>query len=69
MQEFLLLICVLLFIAFLQKGAEHILDKSDLGDYKNVVQIACIVTSYIVVGRYVYLHLLEDLMAFVGFTF
>ncbi|MCL2527660.1 MAG: hypothetical protein FWE42_04495 [Defluviitaleaceae bacterium] len=70
MQEFLLLICVLLFIAFLQKGAEYLLDKNDLSkSYKNVFQIACVLTSYFVVGRYVYVHLLEDLIALIGFTF
>jgi len=69
MQEFLMLIVLLLSIAFLQKGAEVVLDKHELGDYKAVVQIACIITSYVVVGRYVYVHLLEDLLAFleVGF--
>jgi len=69
MQEFLMLVCVLLFIAFLQKGAEVLLDKHDLGDYKAVMQIACIITSYFVVGRYVYVHLLEDLLAFIGGVF
>jgi len=69
MQEFLLLICLLLFIAFLQKGAEFLLDKHELGDYKTIVQIACVLTSYFIVGRYVYVHLLEDLIAFIGFTF
>ena len=70
MQEFLLLICVLLFIAFLQKGVEYLFDKNELNpSYKNVLQIACILTSYFVVGRYVYVHLLEDLIALIGFTF
>jgi len=66
MQEFLLLICTLLFIAFLQKIAGDILDKHELKNYKPVVDIACIVTCYFLLGRYVYVHLLEDVLAFIG---
>ena len=62
MQEFLLLISVLLFVAFLQKIAGVILDKHGLGEYKTVIDIACIVTCYFFLGRYVYVHLLEDLI-------
>jgi len=69
MQEFLILIALLLSIAFLQKGAEYILDKNGLGPYKDIMHIACILTSYILLGRYVYVHLLEELIAFIGFTF
>jgi len=69
MQEFLLLIGILLFIAFAQKIGEILLDKNDMGVHKPTLQIACVVTSYIVLGRYVYVHVLEDLLAFVGFTF
>ncbi|MCL2571795.1 MAG: hypothetical protein FWE11_05275 [Defluviitaleaceae bacterium] len=67
MEEFLLLIFLLLFIAFLQKGAEWILDKYGLDGHKKVVNIACIITSYIAVGRYAYVHVFEELMAFIGF--
>ena len=69
MQEFLILIGALLFIAFLQKVAGVFLDKNDLGEYKNVVDIACIATCYFLLGRYVYVHLIEDLIALIGFTF
>ena len=69
MQEFLLLICLLVVIAFLQKIAGVILDKNELKEYKTVVDIACIVTCYLLLGRYVYVHLIEDLIAFLGFTF
>ena len=69
MQEFLLLIGVLLFVAFLQKIAGVILDKNDLGEYKTVVDIACIITCYFLLGRYVYVHLLEELLAFIGDAF
>jgi len=69
MQEFLILIIILLFIAFAQKGAEILLDKHELGDHKSTLKIACLVTSYIFVGRYFYVHILEELLAFVGFTF
>jgi len=69
MQEFLLLIVVLLFIAFAQKGAEILLDKYELGAHKDTLKIACLITSYIFVGRYFYVHILEELLAFVGFTF
>ena len=68
MQEFIILICVLLFIAFLQKGAEFLLETFELGAYKTVVHIACIVTCYLALGRYVYVHILEDLLALIGFT-
>ena len=69
MHEFLLLIGVLLFVAFLQKIAGIILDKNELGEYKTVVDIACIVTCYFLLGRYVYVHLLEELIALIGFTY
>ena len=69
MYEFLLLIGILLFIAFLQKIAGVVLDKHELGEYKAVVDIACIVTCYLFLGRYVYVHLLEELIAFIGWTF
>jgi len=66
MREFLLLVGTLLFIAFLQKIVGDILDKSELTNYKPVVDIACIVTCYFLLGRYVYVHLLEDVLAFIG---
>jgi len=69
MQEFIILIGVLLFIAFLQKVAGVMLDKNELGEYKTVVDIACIATCYFLLGRYVYIHLIEDLIALIGFTF
>jgi len=69
MQEFLTLIGILLFVAFMQKVAGVILDKHELKEYKPVVDIACIVTCYLFLGRYVYMHLLEDLLALIGFTF
>ena len=69
MQEFIILIGVLLVIAFMQKIAGVVLDKNELGEYKTVVDIACIVTCYLLLGRYVYVHLIEDLIAFLGFTF
>ena len=69
MHEFLLLIGVLLFVAFLQKIIGVVLDKNELGEYKNVVDIACIITCYFLLGRYVYVHLLEELIALIGFTF
>ncbi|MCL2406023.1 MAG: hypothetical protein FWC92_10850 [Defluviitaleaceae bacterium] len=69
MQEFLILIGVLIFIAFLQKIAGVILEKHELGEYKPIVDIACIVTCYFFLGRYVYIHLIEDLIALIGYTF
>ena len=63
MQEFLMLIFVLVFVAFLQKIVGVILDKHGLGEHKTVVDIACIITCYFLLGRYVYVHLLEDLLA------
>jgi len=69
MQEFVILIGLLLFIAFLQKVAGVILEKNELGDYKTIVDIACIATCYFLLGRYVYVHLIEDLIALIGFTF
>ena len=68
MQEFLVLITMLLLIAFLQKGVEFLLEKYELVAYKSLVQIACLVTCYLLLGRYVYVHLLEELLVFVGFT-
>ena len=69
MQEFFLLIGVLIFIAFMQKVAGVVLDKHELKEYKPVVDIACIVTCYVLLGRYVYIHLIEDLIALIGITF
>jgi len=69
MQEFLMLIAILLFIAFVQKGAEVLLDKNNLEKHKPILHIGCIITSYIVLGRYVYVHIIEDLIAFIGFSF
>jgi len=69
MQEFLLLICTLLFVAFLQKIIGDILERNELKNYKTVVDIACIVTCYFILGRYVYLHLLQDVLAFIGEMF
>jgi len=69
MQEFLILIGVLVFIAFLQKMAGVVLEKHELKEYKPIIDIACIVTCYFLLGRYVYIHLIEDLIALIGFTF
>ena len=69
MQEFLMLVVILLFIAAVQMGAELLLDKHNLEKHKPIFSIACIITSYIVLGRYVYVHILEDLFAFIGFSF
>jgi len=69
MEEFAMLIVILLAIAFLQKIAGVILEKHELKEYKTVVDIACIVTCYLFLGRYVYIHLIEDLFALIGFTF
>ena len=68
MQEFLLLIAVLIFIAFMQKVAGVVLEKNELKEYKSVVDIACIATCYFLLGRYVYVHLIEDLVALLGLT-
>jgi len=65
MQEFLMLIGVLLFVAFLQKIVGVVLEKHELNDYKAIVDIACIITCYFLLGRYVYVHLLEDLLGFI----
>ena len=69
MQEFLVLIVILLFIAFIQKGAEILLEKNSLEKHKPMLAIGCIITSYLVLGRYVYVHILEELFAFIGFSF
>ena len=69
MQEFLILIGILLIIAFMQKIAGIVLEKHELKEYRPVVDIACIVTCYFLLGRYVYIHLIEDLIALIGFTF
>jgi len=69
MEEFLILIGILIFIAFMQKVAGVVLEKHELKEYKPVVDIACIVTCYFLLGRYVYIHLIEDLIALIGLTF
>jgi len=68
MEEFILLICWLLFIAFVQKGAEALLDRNGLKSYKTIVSVTCIIACYIAVGRFFYMHLLEELFALVGLT-
>lgn len=64
-----MLIVILLIIAFIQRGAEILLDKHNLDKHKDALSIGCVITSYLVLGRYVYVHILEDLFAFIGFSF
>ena len=67
MREFLILIGELVFIALLQTIIESALDEEKRNHQKRVVNIACVIISYALLVRYVYNHLLEDLMALVQF--
>ena len=67
MREFLILIAELLFIAVVQTIVESVLDTDDHKKLLKVVNIACIVASYIFLIRFVATHLLGELFAFINF--
>ena len=69
MREFMVLIVELLFIALIQTIVEAVFDAEDRKKQMRVVNIACILISYLLLIRFVYNHLLEELTAFVGFPF
>jgi len=65
MGAFIVLIGELLFIAFLQTIIEAALNEEKRSSQIKVVNIACVAVSYGLLVRFVYLHLLEDIMGFV----
>ena len=69
MREFMILIIELLFIALIQTVIEAVFDEQERKKQIKVVNIACILISYLLLIRFVYNHLLGELTAFVGFPF
>ena len=69
MREFIVLILELLFIALIQTIVEAIFDAEERKKQMRVVNIACILISYLLLIRFVYNHLLGELTAFVGIPF
>lgn len=67
MEDFLILIAQLLFIAALQTLLETVLASGSWKKYLQTINIACIVASYIFLIRYVAYNLLPELMRFVRF--
>ena len=69
MREFIILIGELLFVAAIQAIIEAIMDERGLKRQMQVVNIACILISYILLIRYVNNHLLGEISALVNLYF
>lgn len=65
MREFMILITELVAIALLQTILEAVLDAEERKRQIKVLNIACVVASYLVLIRYVYTHFWTELWAFV----
>ena len=67
MREFLILITELLVILILQIIIEAVFDAEKHKKHMKVVNISCLMVSYVLLARYVYNHLWSELLAFVNF--
>ena len=69
MREFGVLIVELLLVAFVQTIIESFLDAEKREKQIRVVNIAGILASYLLLIRFVFTHLLEELTAFMDLPF
>jgi len=66
MREFVVLIGELLFIVLIQSILESVLDAEKRERYMKVINVACVVVSYVMLIRYVHNNLWAELQALVG---
>ena len=69
MREFLILIGELILVVIIQVVAGAFLDAHEKKNYKPVVDVAGIAICYMLLGRFVYNHLLHELWSFVRFAY
>jgi len=69
MREFVILIGELIVVTALQRLLEIIFKEWNMEKQITVVSIACVIISYFLLLRFVYNNFLEELTAFVNFTF
>jgi len=69
MREFLILITEILLIVILQTIIEAVLEIQQRKEYTKVVNIACVLASYLLLFRYTYNHLWGEIVALVNFVF
>jgi len=69
MREFFILIGELLLIALLQSVLEAVFDTEKRSQQMRVINIACIAISYLLLARYVFVHLLSEFTAIVTLPF
>jgi len=69
MLEFIILIGELILVAIIQAIAGVFLDAHEKKNFKPIVDVAGIVICYALLGRFVYNHLLQELIAFVHFAY
>ena len=69
MREFVILISELIIVTGLQRLLEIIFTAWKMEKQITVVSIVCVIISYFLLLRFVYNNFLEELTAFVNFTF
>jgi len=69
MREFFILIGELLLIALLQSVLEAVFDTEKRAQQLRVINIACIAISYLLLARYVFVHLLGEFTSIVTLPF
>jgi len=67
MREFIILIGELLFIVLIQTVLESVLDAEKRERQMKVINIACIVVSYLLLIRYVHNNLWAEIQSLVNF--
>jgi len=67
MQDFLVLITELLLIVILQTIIESILDADKHKGHIKVVNVACIIASYVLLLRYIFTNLWSELLSLILF--
>jgi len=68
-REFIILIGELIIIAAIQTVIEAVFKEWKLEKQMTVVNIACVLVSYILLIRFVYNNFFEELTTLVNFTF
>jgi hypothetical protein len=69
MREFMILIGTLVLVAMMQVALTEILDELNLKRAIKVVNIVCVIFCYFLLARFVYNHIIEDLMRVVNYYF
>ena len=68
MGDFLVLIAEILLVVILQTIIEAVLEIQDRKEYKKVVNIACVLVCYLLLIRYTYNHLWDEISTLINFV-